>query len=410
MPDGNPCFRRSDRLINERRVSPRADPDTPIMFKRKILALALALAATQVSASDGELIDFLQEELSDIREDLEARDAAPVEGGYFESDKADYQADIDAILDKALRLIVPKTFDTWAEQIRDIDAATTEAEVERADLLLQRMRAKTSEGVGMVGKLLGREHERDSLEDIDRKLAELDAALAQLGEDRELAAMEFAREMRELHGIDLTNAQAKTILYSVNGGLMVESTVVLQTLGGAERRLSEVMKENIGPDARRTYIGVASATRLIHARLLQRHLAAYDGDWLPRLDDMRAETEALLARTRRDAETASQENVRQTYENNMAIQERILGVIDRYEAMLERRRGLTSDALDLAWERADAAVNTLITLETAASLSSVISEATSQYEDVMSVDLPELEHLDPEEFEEMLDISRRLGS
>ncbi|KAF0676694.1 hypothetical protein [Profundibacterium mesophilum] len=380
------------------------------MMLRIALTLTLALTATQVSASAAELIDFLEGELSDIREEVEARDAAPNEGGYFESDKADHQADIDAVLDKALRLVVPETFDLWAEQIREIDAATTDAETERADLLLQQMRAKTSEGVGMVGKILGREHERGSREDINRKLAEIDAALVQLGEDRDLAATEFAKDMRELHGVKLTDAQAKAILYSVNGGLMVESTVVLQALGDVERRLAEVMDAGIGPDARRTYLGVSSATRLIHARLLQRHLAAYDGDWLPRLEEMRAETEALQARTRQQSQAVSREDVRQTYENNMAIQERILGVIDRYEAMLERRRGLTAEALDLARERADAAVNTLITLETAASLSLVISEATSQYEDVMSVDLPELEQLDPQEFEEMFDISRRLGS
>lgn len=380
------------------------------MFKQIAFALTLTLTAVTASADEGELIEYLQKELSDIREHVEARDAAPVEGGYFKNDRSDYQSDIDAVLDKALRLVVPETFDTWAEQIRDIDSAVTEAETERAELFLQRMRASTSEGVGMVGKILGREHQRGSLEDINQKLAELDAALAQLGEDRELAAMEFAREMRNSHSVDLTSAQAKAILYSVNGGLMVESTVVLRALGDVERQLSDVMREDIGSDARRTYIGVASATRLIHARLLQRHLAAYDGDWLPRLEEMRAEAEALLARTRRDAEKASQDNVRQTYENNMVIQLRILDVIDRYEAMLERRRGLTSEALELARERGDAAVNTLITLETAASLSSVISEATSQYDDVMSVNLPELEQLDPEEFEEMLDISRRLGS
>lgn len=380
------------------------------MFKKIALAFTFVLIAVTASANEGELIEFLQKELSDIREHVEARDAAPVEGRYFKKDRSDYQTDIDAVLDKALRLVVPETFDNWAEQIHDIDAEVTKAETQRADLLLQRMRASTSEGVGMVGKILGREHERGSLEDIDHKLTKLDAALAQLGEDRELVAMKFSREMRELHGVDLTSAQAKAILYSVNGGVMVESTVVLRALGDIERRLSDVMKEDIGSDARRTYVGVASATRLIHARLLQRHLAAYDGDWLPRLEEMRAETETLLARTRRDAQKASQDNVRQIYENNMAIQDRILGVIDRYEAMLERRRGLTSDAFELAKERADAAVNTLITLETAASLSSVLSEATSQYDDVMSVDLPELEQLDPEEFEEMLDISRRLGS
>lgn len=380
------------------------------MFKRILLASTFTLIATMACANEGELIEFLQEELDDIREDVEARDAAPIEGGFFESNKSDYQSDIDAVLDRALNLVVPETFDIWAEQIRDIDAAVTEAEVLRADLLLQRMQATTSEGVGMVGNILGWEHERGSLEDLDQKGVKLDSALAQLAKDRELVATGFAREMRDLYDIDLTRAQAKAILYSVNGGLMVESTVVLRTLGIVESQLSDVMKEDIGSDARRTYIGVASLTRLLHARILRRHLAAYDRDWLPRLKEMRAETEVLLARTQRDADKVSQVSVRQTYENNMVIQERILGVIDQYEAMLERRRGLTSDALDLARERAGAAVNTLITLETAASLSSVISEASSQYDDVMAVDLPELEQLDPEEFEEMLDISRRLGS
>lgn len=389
------------------------------MFKQFAFAFAFILGAFQVSAGEGErieweLIEFLQKELSDIREEVVARDLAPVDGGFFESDKGDYQANIDAILDKAIRLVVPKSYEAWAdqirEQIREIDAAATDAQNERADLLIQRMRAETSEGVGMVGKILGREYERGSVEDIDLKLAEIDAAIDRLVADRELVIIKFAGEMRELHGVDLTDAQAKAILYSVNGSLMVESTVVLRALGDVERRLSEVMKENIGSDARRTYIGVASATRLIHARLLQRHLAAYNGDWLPRLYEMRTETRALLARTRRDAQTASQDTVQQTYENNIVIQERILDVIDRYESMLQRRRGLTAEALELAEERANAAVNTLITLETAASLSSVIAEATSQYEDVMSVDLPELEQLDPDEFEEMLDISRRLGS
>lgn len=380
------------------------------MLKKIFLPLIFASLAVPASANEGELIEFLQKELADIRTLVESRDAAPVEGGYFGSGKSDYEADIDAILDEALRLIAPETFDMWVEQIRDIDEAEIMAENERADLLLRRRLASASAGVGMVGQLLGREYEQGSIEDLDQKLAKLDAALAQLGEDRERAVMEFAREMHELYDIEMTSAQAKAFLYAVNGGLMVEAAVVLQALGDVERQLADVMKEEIGVDARRTYIGVASVTRLIHARLLQRHLAAYDGDWLPRLEEMRAETEAHLARTRRDLEVAKDHNAQQVYESNMEVQNRILRVIERYETMLGHRRALTSDALGLARERADAAVNTLITLEIAASVSSVMSEAASQYENVMSVDLPELELLDPEELEAMFDISRRLNS
>lgn len=380
------------------------------MLKTLTLAMSIAFTATQAFGNEEDLIEFLQNELSDIREAVESREAAPVEGGYFKNGKSDIQEDINEILDQAIALVVPKTFETWVELLSEIDEAEATAEAGRADLILKRMRARTSEGVGMVGKLLGREHEKGSLEDIDQQLAALDAALAQLDTDREFAVAGFAREMRELYGVKVTQMQAKAILYSVNGGLMIESTVVLQALGSVERRLAEVMKEDIGGDAPRTYIGVASATRLIHARLLQQHLVAYDGDWLPRLNEMRVETERLLAKTHRDFEAAKQDDVKQTYQNNIDIQERIIGVIDRYEEMLQRRRELTSDALAKALERADAAVNTLLTLETAASLSSIISESTKEFEGVMSVDLPEIENLDPEQLEEMLDISRRLGS
>ena len=85
-------------------------------------------------------------------------------------------------------------------------------------------------------------------------------------------------------------------------------------------------------------------------------------------------------------------------------------MIDRYGDMLERRRKLTADALILAEERADAAVNTLRTLETAAGLSAIIAESTANYEKIMEIELPELEQFDTADFEEMLDISRRLTS
>jgi hypothetical protein len=380
------------------------------MLKSLLTSFVFVLLATQAVGDEADLIEFLKDELTNIREEIEAREAAPNDAWYLGSEKADYQEDIDQILDMALGLVVPVTFEIWVEQIEEIRVARTEAETLRAELLLDRLQAKTSKGVGMVANLLGREYESGSLEDIDLKLVNLDAAIAQLEDDQEMVTNGFADEMKELYEVTLTNAQSKAILYSVNGGLLIEATVVLNAIGNVENRLAELMKEEIGPDASRTYIGVASATRLIHVRMLQRHLMAYDGEWLPRLAAIRTKTQDLLAQTGRDAAEANQESVRQTYANNIEIQERTLKVVDRYEAMLKRRREITADALIMAEERASAAVNTLMTFETAASLSSVITEATSDYEAVMAVNLPELEQLDPDEFEELRDISGQLGS
>ena len=380
------------------------------MLKNLVASTVIVLLATPAISDTSDLIDFLKDELSNIREEIVARDAAPNESGYLRSGKADYQEDIDAILDEALGLIVPETFDTWVAQLNKIREATDEARSLRAELLEDRITARTSDGVGMVGKLLGREYKSGSLEDINQKLNEIDATLEQLGQDQEMVIIGFADDMRQLHNVTLTNAQSKAILHSVNGGLMVETAVVLNSIGDVERRLAEVMKEQIGPDARRKYIGVASATRLIHVRMLQRHLAAYDEKWLPGLAAIRTKAQNLLGQTRGQASQARQERVKETYANNIELQERTLNVIDRYEAMLKRRQQKTAKALVLAEERANAAVNTLMTFETAASVASIMTEATNDYDTLMAVDLPELEQLDPKEFETMLDISRQLGS
>lgn len=107
---------------------------------------------------------------------------------------------------------------------------------------------------------------------------------------------------------------------------------------------------------------------------------------------------------------AQLENVRASYRNNIEIQKRTIDVMGKYQSMLERRATMTKEALAMAQERAGAAVNTLRTLESARGLSRLISDSTERFNAITNFELPELQDLDPEEFEEMLDISRSLGS
>lgn len=375
---------------------------------RNLLAMVLItiIATPAMSDETEELIVFLNDELQDIRENIKAKNAAPQSGGFLEKDKADYQEDIDAIMDKALGLVVPDTFEMWSEQLAKIQEARKEAEAKRDALRFQQKFAKTSEGVGLLGTILGREFETGSVEDIETKLAALDAALVQLGQDQDMVFAGFAQDMQDRYGFILTDTQVKAMLYSVNGALMIEKVAVTGALVEIERLLAD---DKAADATRQRYISIASATRLIHVRMLQQHLVLYNSKWLPRLADYRRETQTLLEKTRR-AINVSKEDNRQIYANNFATQERILFVIDQYSAMLERRQRLTEETLDDAYERAEAAINTLMTYELAANLSSVISESTAHYEAVMSLEFPELEKLQLEDFDEMRDISRFIGS
>ena len=373
------------------------------------LFFTLVLPAT-ASGSTAKLIHFLNGELKEIRQTIEQRDSAPLDPGLFETGAPKYQEDLNALLDEALSIVVPNTHRRWSEVISKVEDSISEAEDYRDELKLKRFGAEKSKGVGMLDRLMGRDHEQGSIEDLNIRLNEVEATIEQLKKDRESAEFDFASDMRELHGIDLSTGQAKALLYSVNGSLIVEAKAVLQALAEVERQMAEVLRENNSPDARSTYTGIASITRLIHVRMLQRHLDAYNGRWLPKLSNLRAVTEALLADTRRKAAKSTDGNAIATFKNNIIVQERIIDVIRRYEGILKKRRGLTERARKRAEERARAAVNTLKTLETAAAVSYVFQESDSEFKAIFDIELPMFENLDPEEVEEFLDISRSLGS
>lgn len=115
------------------------------------------------------------------------------------------------------------------------------------------------------------------MEDIEKRIADIDASLGQLDRDKNAVTIAFAQDMNEEQGVTLFDLQAQAILYPVTGGILIDATVVLTALTEVGSRIAQVIP----------HIGVASATRLIHTRPLRRHLPQYQGDWLPELSGMR---------------------------------------------------------------------------------------------------------------------------
>lgn len=370
----------------------------------------LGLQAVVAQASPSELIAHLAEELEDIRETISGRESAPLDPGILQRSRDDFQDTINETLDEALALVAPDAHARWSEKLLELEIAQDKALEGRGKLMLDRLVASPSKGPSRVDQLLGLEYERGSLEHVDQLLSEIEEEIVNLEVARDAAIQAFSNEMADRHGIILSMPQARALLYSVNGELMIEASVIIGVLIDVEKRLGTVMQENIGAGAMRTYAGIASLTRLLYARMLERHLAAYDGEWLPKLQEIRDSNLALMRKTERSVSQTTDESALRDLRNNIELQKRILIVADRYKMMLQDRRSITAAELSTAVQRADAAVNTLMTLENAAALSSMMIEADRDFGAIMSVEMPELERLNPEEFEEFLDISRQLGS
>ena len=78
--------------------------------------------------------------------------------------------------------------------------------------------------------------------------------------------------------------------------------------------------------------------------------------------------------------------------------------------MLLSRREETETLLKGAEEVAMAAVNTLLTLETASAVSGLMTDSYSAFQTVDKVYVPEFQNLKQEDFEQLLAISELLSS
>ena len=380
------------------------------MLRALTLALTLATAplAADTPADASKLVRHLLAELDEVREAI--RGIAEPEGGFlFGTDAEDHQDDLDAALDRALAVIGVEMHGETVARARALDEGLAEAERQRADLLFDRRTATDAE-LGIVDRLLLRETARGSAADLSERLAQVERDIAALKSARTRLVDNFRDEMRRAHGLELSEAEAKALLFSVNGGSMVEAMVVVDVLLEVERQLAEVLEEGLPPDVVQDYYGVVAVTRLLYARMLARHAAAYDELWLPRLAEIEDGTRRLREETREGLAAAGTARNREVYEGNLAVQERILDVIDDYAVMLHAHRDRTLAALEAAAETSAAATNTLRTIDTAAGLSALVSGAVEEFRAVTEIEVPEFLTLDDEEvFEQFLDISRQLS-
>lgn len=381
------------------------------MIRAALLALTLALPAsaqTPMESSMGALIERLEEDLDGIAETLRSRESAP-DTAFIGRDKNDYTERLNGYLDEAFGLVAPDLHDEYRRRLDVIEESIAEGDAVRPGLMIDRLSApEEGSGPTLMDRALGREHARGSREEIDQQITEIDEARAALVAERDALIAEFAGRLNAEYGLDVTSEQARAALTQVDGAMMVEAAIAMRVLGAMEERLREITEGGLDPAVANRYYGVAAISRLLVARMYERHLQDYDETWLPRLAEMRADHDRLMADTRAKMRVADG-NLRRQYQANLAVQERVLAALRAYGDVLARQRAATAQGLGGAVERADLALNTLRTLESAVVLSNVMSETMGEFEALTGLGMAPLLPLDDEEiFEQYLGISRAL--
>jgi len=385
-----------------------------LAFLVLIAVPTVAIAQRDTVASD--LIDHLLENFDDIQNGLDNLEEAEKEESSFIKnltwrDAESYEERLNNLLDDALDLIATDLHERWLDEIERIENDLTEALELREELLEKRGNASSAKELWMLDKILDPEDVPGSLENIQARLAEVNADIDANSERRARAVSDFAAELRSDYGIELGDEEAGAVLFGVNGALIVESAVVLNVMIEIERQLQEKYDSAISPETARNYYGIASVTRLIHLRMLMLHEADYEGKWFPGLDQI--EDEAIGLRDEANEQLKNprlQEFNRRIYENNVKTNERIITIVGVYRDWLEKWKDRVGDERKLAEESAEAAKHTLSTLKVMSELQGLSFDFYGDFQALDSIDIPELIPLDDEElFEDFLDISRQLA-
>jgi hypothetical protein len=378
----------------------------------RLLLAVLLIGASPVLAEGPDVapvIEGIEEDLGAIRGIIEEMDTARATPLPLFRDREDVREDLNRQLDRILTLVLGDLYPQSRARLFALDEEAEALGERVAGLEVDRLTAPRSEDVaGILDQTLNR-FAPGSLEAIDAEVAALERQREELGRRRAALLREFAEELRARYGVEITEAEAEAALYQVNGVTIVESAVAFEVVRKIEERLGEIRQASDDDAVLRRYYAVAAVTRLLIQRLYERHLLDYDEVWLPRLREIEARNDRLMAETEA-AIAAADEARRGAYESNLAVQREVDEVIDAYRAMLEERRDLTESGLAVAEADAAVALNTLKTLEAAVSLQSQMLWSREEFETLMEIAPPELIPLDDEEmFQRFLDVSRELA-
>ncbi|MBS8229191.1 hypothetical protein [Vannielia litorea] len=369
------------------------------------------LASEGADATVNLVIQELIEDVPDIRELLADKENAPESTMVFGSDKTDIQEDLDEQLDRIIKVLVGSDYEAARDELFEIDDELSILTQHRDELRIQSLSAFASPSeLGMKDWLLRREFATGSKEDLEEDIAATERNIAALEKAKRDIESAFGNALREKYDLSLSVAQIKSVLYQINGSSIVQAAITFSVLRQIETRMGEILSSTENETIQRRYYAVAAALRLVTMRLHQNHLARYEREWIPKLQDLISENNELISETEEELRDAGSSSRIQSYETNLSVQRRVSEVMMDYSTLLSQRKAVIEKRLIESQKDARLAINTLKTLENAAILSEQFRISDEEFRSMVQIENADLIPLDDEEiFQRYVDISKQMA-
>ncbi len=288
---------------------------------------------------------------------------------------------IDEVLYEIEEIVFDGQIISYSERIRDLRSEIKGLENDKSRLNEDFVFAKDKEDASML---------ETSKEEIAEDLAKIDSIINKSNVLIETLEYDLQTKMLNL-GIDLSIEQIRVMTTRVDGDDLAKSIAIFDVTKQISVSLGELMNQNsFSGESTAKYYGIYVILSEILGFAQREYISKLDNIYLKRINEIKNNSLKSISMAESEIKRSQSQQSIDIYNNNIKAERFTIEVADQYRSILLSQRAKLLSALKRTEEQISVGYSSYITAMNSSILSSLIQDTLSSFDQIMSMQIPEI--------------------
>ena len=288
---------------------------------------------------------------------------------------------IDEVLYEIEEIVFDGQIISYSERIRDLRSEIKDLENEKSRLNEDFVFAKDKEDTSLL---------ETSKEDIAEDIAKIDSIINKSNLLIETLEYDLQTKMLNL-GIDLSIEQIRVMTTRVDGDDLAKSIAIFDVTKQISVSLGELMNQNsFSGESTAKYYGIYVILSEILGFAQREYISKLDNIYLKRINEIKNNSLKSISMAESEIKRSQSQQSIDIYNNNIKAERFTIEVADQYRSILLSQRAKLLSALKRTEEQISVGYSSYITAMNSSILSSLIQDTLSSFDQIMSMQIPEI--------------------
>tara|TARA_Y100001935_G_scaffold254711_1_gene264681 strand:- start:1239 stop:2504 length:1266 start_codon:yes stop_codon:yes gene_type:complete len=288
---------------------------------------------------------------------------------------------IDEVLYEIEEIVFDGQIISYSERIRDLRSEIKGLENDKSRLNEDFVFAKDKEDASLL---------ETSKEEIAEDLAKIDSIINKSNVLIETLEYDLQTKMLNL-GIDLSIEQIRVMTTRVDGDDLAKSIAIFDVTKQISVSLGELMNQNsFSGESTAKYYGIYVILSEILGFAQREYISKLDNIYLKRINEIKNNSLKSISMAESEIKRSQSQQSIDIYNNNIKAERFTIEVADQYRSILLSQRAKLLSALKRTEEQISVGYSSYITAMNSSILSSLIQDTLSSFDQIMSMQIPEI--------------------